>query len=100
MDGRPETAQIWLPTDTLAGEAVAPGSLSVLRLRKIEKILGVSLGHGEGEAVATGEDAPALRLGRQAVDLMRAFAEIADPQVRQNLLVLVQAAAERNDQRN
>ncbi|GJD53938.1 hypothetical protein OPKNFCMD_6717 [Methylobacterium crusticola] len=31
---------------------------------------------------------------------MRAFAEIADPQVRQNLLVLVQAAAERNDQRN
>lgn len=79
-------------------DAVSGGSLSVRRLREIETLLGVTIGPDD-EAVPAPEGVPGsgsergMDVERQALELLRAFNKIADPETRREVLRLVQAAA-------
>ncbi len=67
--------------------AVPAGSLSAQRLREIEAVLGVLID----------PDGPGLPQGKefegQAIALLRAFGRITDPQIRRDVLHLVEAAS-------
>ncbi|AWB20063.1 hypothetical protein DA075_03195 [Methylobacterium currus] len=71
-------------------DAVSGGSLSLRRLREIEAVLGVSI----DPASAAGPEQDGGRVfERQAIDLLRAFNRITDPEARRAVLRLVSAAA-------
>ncbi|MGF3022331.1 hypothetical protein ACQVP2_05840 [Methylobacterium aquaticum] len=72
-----------------SGDDVVPaGRLSVRRLREIEDVLGGSI--DPAGAVVFDE----REFERQAIALLRAFGRITDPQIRRDVLRLVDAAAD------
>ena len=70
------------------GDAVPAGSLSVQRLREIEAVLGVSIDPADAGLP------PGREFESQAIELLRAFGRITDPQIRRDVLHLVQAASQ------
>lgn len=86
------------PRSSRSDETVPGGSLSARRLREIETLLGVVIDPaaapgGLQEGVQAG-----MEIEGQALELLRAFNRIADPETRREVLRLVQAAA-RSDRR-
>ncbi len=71
-------------------DAVSGGSLSLRRLREIEAVLGVSI---DPPSAAGMEQDDGRVFERQAIDLLRAFNRITDPEARREVLRLVSAAA-------
>ncbi|MGX7707150.1 hypothetical protein [Methylobacterium sp. Gmos1] len=70
-------------------DEVYGGGVSIRRLREIEALLGVSI----EPAAGTARDDMAFE--RQAIDLLRAFDRITDPETRREVLRLVVAMAPR-----
>ncbi|MFE1598954.1 hypothetical protein [Methylobacterium sp. ID0610] len=69
------------------------------RQRRIEEVLGVRIGSHSAEAPTGGAASP-MSLELQSVELVRAFGRIRDAEMRQQLLDLVAATAERLDGRD
>ncbi|GJD47308.1 hypothetical protein OPKNFCMD_0014 [Methylobacterium crusticola] len=91
-DGRIDRSKVLCTRAPGADVGVRP--LTGRLVRRIEAILGVSLA-----PPPAGEEPPAPPDARhQAVELLRAFSHIRDPQTRGTLLAMVQAAAAHEDE--
>lgn len=71
-------------------DAVSAESLSIRRLREIEALLGISIDPVPGPGAERDGD---RSFERQAIDLLRTFNRITDPEARREVLRLVAAAA-------
>ena len=75
-------------------DAVHAGGVSIRRLREIESLLGVAIDPAAGAGAAGGAIADVtMAFERQAIDLLRAFSEIEDDQLRREVLAIVRGVA-------
>ncbi|GJD47900.1 hypothetical protein OPKNFCMD_0612 [Methylobacterium crusticola] len=83
LGGRPQVVRTPLLEDDAEG-----GAFTARRVRQIEDLLGVAIAPRRADGPAG-----AVTVEEETLELIRAFARIDDPHVRQELLALVQAAA-------
>ncbi|TNC15333.1 hypothetical protein FF100_07240 [Methylobacterium terricola] len=83
------------PRSSRGGAAVSGVSLSARRLREIETLLGVVIDPAADPAAPGGPDMMpgSMETESQALELLRAFNRITDPDTRREVLRLVQEAA-------
>ncbi|WP_128564865.1 hypothetical protein [Methylobacterium crusticola] len=96
MLGDTRSRGVWLdrPRPVELGGLRDLGSLPLQRVRQIEGVLGVEI--DSTLSTATAGDATLMLLEQQAIELVRAFTQIADADARQRLLKAVEVAAKRD----